>query len=104
MRLGALAGGPGFEQLALFAQLDQFAFAQVRCVTDPHVHVALIGLGQGAEAAHQEQAVNRSGRIAAVARLIGKRAGQALGFGEGVGVRFVVRQPGRRAARNITRQ
>ncbi|MNL15926.1 hypothetical protein D3C87_1369430 [compost metagenome] len=73
-------------------------------MTDPYVHVALIGLGQGAEAAHQEQAVNRSRRIAAVTRFIGKRTGQALGFGEDVGVRFVVRQAGRRAARNVTWQ
>ena len=59
MGLGALAGGPGFEQLRLFAQFGEFVRAKVRGVADPQVHIALIGLGQGAEAAHQEQAVNR---------------------------------------------
>jgi hypothetical protein len=52
-------------------------------VADPHVHIALIGLGQGAEAAHQEQAVDRPRRVA-VAWFVGERAGQALGFGQGL--------------------
>ena len=103
MRLGALARGPGFQQLAFLAQFGEFVVAQVRGVADPHVHVALVGLGQGAEAAHQKQAVNRPRRIA-VAGFVGERAGQALSFGEGLGVGLEVRQPGGRAARDIARQ
>ncbi|MNO87196.1 hypothetical protein D3C76_786150 [compost metagenome] len=104
VRLGALAGSPGFQQLAFPAQLGEFVFAQIRTVADPHVHIALLSLGQGTEAAHQEQAMNRSGWIAAVARLIGKGTGQALGFGEDAGIRLEIRQPGGRAARDVTRQ
>ncbi|MCY1421327.1 hypothetical protein D9M71_369780 [compost metagenome] len=104
MRFGALAGGPGFQQLAFLAQLGEFVFGQVRPMADPHIHVALVGLGQGAEAAHQEQSVNRPRRVAAVARLVGKRAGQALGFSEDIGIRLEIRQPGRRTAGNVTGQ
>ncbi|MOA15982.1 hypothetical protein D3C78_1361710 [compost metagenome] len=73
-------------------------------MADPHVHVALVGLGQGAEAAHQEQAKDRPWRVAAVPGLVGKRTGQPLGFGKDIGVRLVVRQPGRRAAGNVAGQ
>jgi len=101
--LGAHGQGPGFQQLAFLAQFGQFSLAQVRGVTHPHVHVALVGLGQGTQAAHQEQAEDRSRRVA-MAWLVGERAGQALGFGEGLGVRFVIRQACRRTARHIARQ
>ncbi|MNT67377.1 hypothetical protein D3C72_2055120 [compost metagenome] len=104
MRLGALTRRPGFQQLTFFAQLREFALIQIRSVADPDVHVALIGLRQGAKAAHQEQAMNRSRRITAMAWLVGKRAGQALGFGQEMGVRLEIRQPGRCAARNVTWQ
>ena len=103
MRFGAHAQGPGFQQLALFAQLGQLGLVQVGGVAHPHVHIALIGLGQRAQAAHQEQTVDRRRRVA-VARFIGKRAGQALGIGQGLGVRFEIRQPGRRAAGDVAWQ
>ena len=103
MRLGAHAQGPGLQQLALFAQFDQLGLVYLGGVADPHVHITLVGLGQCAKAAHQEQTVDRGGRVA-VAWLVGKRAGQALGFGQDLGIRFKIRQTGRRTARDITRQ
>ena len=72
-------------------------------MANPHIHVALIGLGQGSQAAHQEQAVDRQ-LCRRRARLVGKRAGQALGFGQGRAVRLIPGNPGRRAARHITGQ
>ncbi|MNF61012.1 hypothetical protein D3C84_426410 [compost metagenome] len=50
-------------------------------MADPDVHVALLGLGDGAQAAHQEQAVDRLW-LRAAARLVGEGAGQALGLGQ----------------------
>ena len=50
-------------------------------MADPQVHVALLGLGYGAQAAHQEQAVNRQRGIATIG-FVGERARQALGFAE----------------------
>ena len=43
-------------------------------------------------------------RVAAVAWFVGERASQALCFGEGGSVRFIVGQPGWRAAGNIAWQ
>ena len=63
----------------------------------------LLGLGYGAQAAHQEQAVNRQRGIATVG-LIGERASQALGFAEQRVVWLEARQPGWRAAADIARQ
>ncbi len=100
---GALAGRPGFEQQAFLAQFGQLALAQIAGMADPEVHVALIGLGQGTQAAHQEQPVDRTWQ-AGRANLVGKRASQALGFGQGRIVRFVVRQAGRCAARDVAGQ
>ncbi|MNF66262.1 hypothetical protein D3C84_480490 [compost metagenome] len=89
--------------MALFTQLREFAFAQVRGVADPQVHVALIRLGQCAEAAHQEQAVNGAWRVA-VPGLVREGAGQALRFGEDWSVRLVIRQTRGRAAGNVAGQ
>ena len=104
VRLGPLARCPGFQQLTLLAQLGEFVLAQIRCVAHPDIHIALVRLGQGAETAHQEQAMDGAWRVAAVARLVGKRSGQALGIGEGGGVRLVIRQPGRCIARDVAGQ
>ncbi|MNH17590.1 hypothetical protein D3C79_772710 [compost metagenome] len=72
-------------------------------MADPDVHVALLGLGQGAQAAHQEQAVDRLGRVAA-ARLVGERTGQALGFGQQLGIGFEIGDPRRCSAGHIAGQ
>ncbi|MNJ41686.1 hypothetical protein D3C77_366170 [compost metagenome] len=100
---GALAGSPDFQQQAFLAQLCQFAFAEVGGVTDPDVHIALLGLGQGAQAAHQVQPVNRLGRVAA-AGLVRERAGQALGFGQQWGIRLEIGDARRCVAGYITGQ
>ncbi len=104
MRFGTLAGGPDFQQLAFLAQLGEFALAKARRVADPHVHIALIRLRQRAEAAHQEQTVDRSRRITAVAWLVGKRSGQALSLGERIGVGLEAGQSSRRAAGDVARK
>ena len=102
VHLGALGGRPAFQQAAFALQLLQGAGRQVRRMADPQVHVALLGLGHGAQAAHQEQAVNRQRGIATVG-FVGERAGQALGFAEQRVVRLEARQPGRCAAADIAR-
>ena len=103
MRFGALAFGPGLQQLALLLQFGQFVLVQVRGMADPDVHVALVGLGQGAQAAHQEQSMDRSRRVA-VAGLVGKGASQALGFGQYLGIGFVVGQARRRRPGDVAGQ
>ena len=99
----ALGRSPRFQCLAFFAQFSEGVLAQLGVVTDPDIHVALLGLGQRAEAAHQEQAVDRLRRIA-VARLVGERTGQSLRFAQRLGIRFIARHPGRRAAGYVTGQ
>ncbi len=59
MHLGALGGGPALQLVAFPAQFLQLLRRQVRRVTQPQVHVALFGLCHGAQAAHQEQAMQR---------------------------------------------
>ncbi|MCY1353110.1 hypothetical protein D9M69_394410 [compost metagenome] len=106
VHLGALGRRPGFQQLALAAQFGERGGRQLRVVADPQVHVADLGLRHGAQAAHQEQAVDRSLRLAAEAalRLVDERAGQPLRFGEQSLVRLEAAQPGRGAGRRITGQ
>ncbi|MCY1537799.1 hypothetical protein D9M68_733090 [compost metagenome] len=72
-------------------------------MTHPEVHVALFGLRHGAQAAHQEQPVNRQWWITP-ASLVGEGARQALGFGEQFIVGFEATQPGRGQPGNIARQ
>ena len=48
MRISAQTLRPAFQQLAFFAQLFERSVTQLRAVADPYVHIALIGLGQGA--------------------------------------------------------
>ncbi|MNP53549.1 hypothetical protein D3C76_1480350 [compost metagenome] len=84
MRFGAQAGRPGFEQLAFALQFFARAFGQARGVADPQVHITLLGLGQGAEAAHQEQAVDGAVGVTQ-ARLVAERTGQPLAFGNQIG-------------------
>ena len=102
MRFGPLAVSPGLQRLALSAQLRDFVVAQVRVVANPDIHVAVFGLRQGAKATHQEQAMNRlacSGQW----RLVGKRPGQTLSFGQRQRTGLVARHASRRAAGHIAR-
>ncbi|MND87202.1 hypothetical protein D3C81_803810 [compost metagenome] len=71
MRFSALAGGPDFQELALFTQLRQFVFGEIGGMADPDVHVALFGLGEGAQATHQVKPMDGLRRVAA-ASLVGK--------------------------------
>ncbi|MDT4823812.1 hypothetical protein FQZ97_570510 [compost metagenome] len=103
VRLGALAGGPFLERAALALQLGDGGGVQFRRMADPDVHVALLGLGDGAQATHQEQAVDRL-RLRAAARLVGEGAGQALGLGQQFLVRFEGGDPGGRGAGDVTGQ
>ena len=72
-------------------------------MADPHVHVALVGLGEGAKAAHQEDAVNRL-RWIHPAWFVGERSRQALRFSKGLGVRLVMGNASRGRPRHIARQ
>ena len=72
-------------------------------MADPHVHVALVGLGEGAKAAHQENAVNRLRRIHP-AWFVGERPCQALRFRKGLGVRLVVGNASGGRARHVAWQ
>jgi hypothetical protein len=65
--------------------------------------MSLLGLGQRAQAAHQEQAVNRAWRVA-MRGLVGERAGQALGLRHQLGTWLIARYAGRRAARDVAWQ
>ncbi len=103
MRLCAHRRSPGLECLALLAQVGDGLRLQLTVVADPDIHIALFGLSQRAEAAHQKQAMNRLGRVA-VPGLVGKGARQPLCLGQGQRVRLVMRDTGRRAAGNITGQ
>jgi len=101
--LGAQAGGPGFQQLAFAAQLVQQVITQAWRMADPQVHVALFGLGQRAQAAHQEHAMDWA-RCLTLAGLVGERACQPLRFGDQVVGRLETGHPGGRAARDIAGQ
>ncbi len=105
VRLGALRGGPGFQLIALALQVGDFRSVQFGRVADPDVHVALLGLRDGAQAAHQEQAVDRLLRLAgervAGALAVGERARQALRFGENLVVRLETREARRRGTGNV---
>ncbi|MNM96177.1 hypothetical protein D3C81_1086450 [compost metagenome] len=103
VRLGTQAGRPVFQQLALAPQFIQQLFGQAGRMAYPQVHVAVLGLGQRAQAAHQEQAVDRAWRIA-MAGLVGERAGQPLGLDHQLGAWLVTRYAGGGAARDIARQ
>ncbi|MNJ70359.1 hypothetical protein D3C77_668090 [compost metagenome] len=81
MGLGALTGGPAFQQQTFFAQFCQFAVTQICRMADPDIHIALLGLCQRPQAAHQVEAMNRLWRVAATC-FVGERAGQALGLGQ----------------------
>ncbi|MND95465.1 hypothetical protein D3C80_877210 [compost metagenome] len=100
---GAQACRPGLQQLALAAQLTQQLFGQAGCMAHPQVHVAVLGLRQRAQAAHQEQAVDRAWRVA-MAGLVGERAGQALGLDHQLGTWLVARHASRCATRDVARQ
>ncbi|MCY1444882.1 hypothetical protein D9M71_613720 [compost metagenome] len=99
----AQACRPGLQQLALAAQLTQQLFGQAGRMAHPQVHVAVLGLRQRAQAAHQEQAVDRAWRVAMLG-LVSERAGQALGIGHQLGAWLVSRYARRGAAGDVTRQ
>lgn len=103
VQLGTLDLGPGFQQVAFAAQLGEPGGGQVRRVADPQVDVALAALGQGAQAAHQEQAMYRprGPGLGAALRAVAERAGQALGLGEQLGVRLENAQAGRGGRRDV---
>ncbi|MNZ56682.1 hypothetical protein D3C78_746340 [compost metagenome] len=103
VRLGTQAGRPVFQQLALAPQFIQQLFGQAGRMAYPQVHVAVLGLGQRAQAAHQEQAMDRPRRVA-MAGLVGERAGKALGLDYQVGAWLVARYAGGGAAGDIARQ
>ena len=100
MHLGALRGCPAFQLIALFAQLVQFLRAEAGRVAQPQVHVALFGLCHGAQAAHQEQPMQRRGALAA-ARFVDEGAGQALHFGQAVVIRLETAEARRCAGRDV---
>src|SRR5690606_29947308 len=81
VHLGTLGRRPGFQQAAFALQFEDGSGWQLRVVADPQVHVALLGLRHGTQAAHQEQAMQWRLALAA-RRLVDEGAGQALCFGE----------------------
>ncbi|MCY1403686.1 hypothetical protein D9M71_188750 [compost metagenome] len=103
VHLGALGARPLFQQIALAPQFGARRRVEVGAVADPEVEVAVFGLGHAAQAAHQEQAVDRQRRIAA-AQLVAERAGQALGLGEQFVVRHEAAEPRRRVRRDVAGQ
>ena len=103
VHLGALSGSPAFQLVALLAQVLQFLRREVGRVAQPQVHIALFGLRNGAQAAHQEQAMQRRGALAAT-RFVDEGAGQSLDFGEAGIIRLKAAEAGRCNGRDIARQ
>ncbi len=101
--LGTQAFRPCLQQLAFAAQFTQQLVGQAGRMAHPQVHVALLGLRQRAQAAHQEQAVDGLWRVA-MAGLVGEGAGKALGLDYQVGAWLVARYACGGAAGDISRQ
>ncbi|MCY1215219.1 hypothetical protein D9M72_270610 [compost metagenome] len=97
VRLGPLAGRPLFQGRAFALQLGEGGGIQLRRVADPDIHVALFGLCDGAQAAHQEQAVDGR-RLRTAPRLVGEGTGQSLDFGQQLVIGLEGGESGRRGA------
>ncbi len=89
-----LAGGPVADQLAFAAQLFNLSAIEFGCVADPDIQIALLGLADGAAAAHQIQAVDLAAEAGGVAAIL-KAAGQALSDLQATAVRLKAVQAAR---------
>ena len=103
VQLGPLAGGPVFHRAGLAAQQLDRRLVQRRVVAQPQIHVAAFGLRQRAQAAHQEQAVQR-GDLILRQRPVAERTGQLARFVQRRRRGFVVAEARRSAGRHIAGQ